>query len=212
MEEDNYMIAKRIFSTHADTYRARFWDVSRYAATLLRFAASLPSGARVLELGCGPGNVTSVFLQERPDLQICATDFSPEMVALAQLVHPSLETLVLDVRDFSEIDRTFEGIAAGFVLPYINEEDTRRFLREASRRLTSGGFLYLSTMVENSTQRSGLRTNSAGDTVYMYYHPASDLLRWLADAGFTVTFQTLDFYTAGDGTVTSDIALVARLS
>lgn len=210
--EDNYLIAKRIFSTHADTYRARFWDVSRYAATLLRFAASLPSGARVLELGCGPGNVTSVFLLERPDLKICATDFSPEMVALAQREHPSLETLLLDVRDLSRIDRTFEGIAAGFVLPYINEEDTRRFLEEASRRLVPGGLFYLSTMVENATQRSGIRTNSAGDTIYMYYHSASNLLRWVAQAGFTVTLQTLDFYPAGDGTVTSDMALVARLS
>lgn len=212
MTYDNYLITKRIFSTHAETYRTRFWDVSRYTASLNRFASSLPASARVLELGCGPGNVTSYLLNQRPDLSICATDFSPEMVSIAKEENPSCETRVLDVRDLGTLNRRFEGIVSGFVIPYLNEVDTRRFLCAAADALTDGGILYVSGMVESDTQRSGIRTNSAGDTVYMYYHRAYELCKWIHQAGFDIFLQTRHGYPAGDGTMTQDLAILARKS
>ncbi len=210
MANGNYLIAKRIFSAHAQLYRERFWDVSRYAGSLLHFAASLPKNARVLELGCGPGNVTAFLLERFRDFTIYATDFSPEMVALAQEANPSCEASVFDVCQLATWDRPVEGILSGFVIPYLNEADTRAFLKNAAALLPTGGTLYVSGMVANATQQSGERTNSQEDTIYMYYHRAADLLDWIQDYGFAVTFQTLDFYPAGDGTTTSDMALVAR--
>ncbi|UMY65085.1 class I SAM-dependent methyltransferase [Flavobacterium sp. HJ-32-4] len=210
MADDNYLKAKRIFSQHAQLYRDRFWDVSRYAGSLSCFAASLPKGARVLELGCGPGNVTAFLLERYADLTIYPTDFSPEMVALAQQENPSCEASVFDVRQLASWERPVEGILSGFVIPYLNEADTRTFLKEAADVLPAGGMLYVSGMVENATQQSGERTNSQGDVLYMYYHRLSDLLDWVQESGFHVTFQTVDYYPAGDGTTTSDCAIVAR--
>lgn len=210
MEDDNYLKAKRIFSKHAQLYRERFWDVSRYAGSLSRFAVSLPVGARVLELGCGPGNVTDFLLQRHPHLTIYATDFSQEMVALAQKENPSVEASVFDVRQLASWERPVEGILSGFVIPYLNEADTRTFLDDAAALLPTGGMLYVSGMVANATQQSGERTNSQGDVLYMHYHRLSDLLDWVQESGFHVIFQTLDYYPAGDGTTTSDCALVAR--
>lgn len=58
-------------------YRGRpFYDL------LTRVAASAPS--RVVDLGCGPGNLTETLGQRWPGATLEAWDSSPEMVAAAQ--------------------------------------------------------------------------------------------------------------------------------
>jgi len=40
--------------------------------------------AKVLELACGPGNITKCLLSKRPDLEILATDIAPNILELAK--------------------------------------------------------------------------------------------------------------------------------
>ena len=44
----------------------------------------------VLELGCGPGNLSKQLLSLRPDLKITATDLAPDMLEIAQETNPSI--------------------------------------------------------------------------------------------------------------------------
>src|SRR5256885_9454937 len=76
------------------------WDPAQY----LRFAAErarpfhdlvnrieVESPARVVDLGCGPGNVTATLLDRWPDATVVGIDSSPEMIAKAtELTGPRL--------------------------------------------------------------------------------------------------------------------------
>src|SRR4051812_32053864 len=44
---------------------------------------ALPDGARVLDVGTGPGALPRLIAAQRPDLQVDAVDLSPEMIAQA---------------------------------------------------------------------------------------------------------------------------------
>jgi trans-aconitate methyltransferase len=61
--------AARIFDRHAEQYAAKYGDVGRYTLSLGAFLNVMPHQAEVLELACGPGNVTRHLLGRRPDLK-----------------------------------------------------------------------------------------------------------------------------------------------
>ncbi len=57
----------------------------RFVADL---AASLPTGARVLDVGTGPGYLPAYLARPRPDLDLWGLDFSYSMIRRAQKRHP----------------------------------------------------------------------------------------------------------------------------
>ena len=75
------------------------WDPDRYLVyadergrpfvdLLARVAAEPP--ARVVDLGCGPGNLTALLAERWPGADVLGVDSSPEMVAQAAATVPSL--------------------------------------------------------------------------------------------------------------------------
>lgn len=77
----------------------RRWQPARqyYRDRLARlFAFSVPPGMRVLEVGCGTGDLLAAL---RPGYGV-GIDFSPEMVKLARARHPELRFEEADAHDF----------------------------------------------------------------------------------------------------------------
>lgn len=73
-----------------------------YVELLARVDARSPR--RIIDLGCGPGNLTARLAQRWPGARIEAWDSSPDMVAAAQA--RGLDARLGDVRDWSPTDDT----------------------------------------------------------------------------------------------------------
>lgn len=71
-------------------------DRTRPAAEL---AAAIPGDApaRVLDLGCGPGNSTAVLAARFPNARLLGVDNSPAMVAAARAAYPQYEFAACDI-------------------------------------------------------------------------------------------------------------------
>jgi phosphoserine phosphatase len=69
---------KRLYSLIAEPYTKRYADDRSDAPIIDTFAASLRPGARVLDLGCGPGTFTSYL--DQLDFDAVGVDLSPEML------------------------------------------------------------------------------------------------------------------------------------
>jgi release factor glutamine methyltransferase len=78
--------------------------------TLVEAALDLPRGARVVDVGTGSGAVALALKDERPDLDVVATDASPDALAVARA---NAERLGLEVR-FLEGD-LLDGAGVGAV-------------------------------------------------------------------------------------------------
>ncbi|KIW63232.1 hypothetical protein PV04_10095 [Phialophora macrospora] len=61
----------------------------------------LKSPARVVDLGCGPGNSTAVLAAHFPHAHITGVDSSPDMIAQARARLPGVEFSLGDLRDFA---------------------------------------------------------------------------------------------------------------
>lgn len=85
------------------------WDPERYLTfadergrpfveLIARVDADAPR--TVVDLGCGPGNLTALLADRWPSAQIAGVDSSPEMIATAQAAHEGIDFTVGDLRDW----------------------------------------------------------------------------------------------------------------
>ena len=159
----------------AQLYEEHFMGLNLYDDTYDLFCELLPKeSAEILELGCGPGNITQYLAHKRPNDQILAVDYAPNMIELAQHHNSNVEFEVLDCRQLDQIQRNFDGIICGFILPYLNSSEVSDLIRNCSKKLNRNGILYLS-FVDGDEKNSGFLSGSTGDRTYFYYHSLSTL-------------------------------------
>ena len=204
--------AADLFNKYAESYQEKYMDVALYAASLDLFCAHLPDeNAEILELACGPGNVTQYLLTKSPGLKILGTDLAPNMIELARKNNPSAQFEVLDCRQISSLGRTFDAIMFGFGLPYLSKSEALDFIRDAAKRLKPKGLIYLSTM-EDDYSKSGIQTSSGGDQLYMYFHEAAYLEQALKEQGFQIIALNRQEFPTEKSEKTMDLLILARLS
>jgi trans-aconitate methyltransferase len=199
-----------IFDKHASDYKDKFMDVNMYAETFDLFCRNIEKeNADILELACGPGNITNYLLDKRPDFKILGTDLAPSMLELAKINNPGTEFKLMDCRELNTIDQKFDGIMCGFCLPYVSEEEAVKLIADALELLNPKGLIYISTMEENEDIQSGVRTSSHGDKMYMYYHKADYLTNALIENNFKIIeLQRLN-YPGPDGKKVTDLIIIA---
>src|SRR5690349_18694421 len=97
---DRTKMAVDIFNKHAQIYQHKYMDVSMYHDTLDAFCNSIPKhNAQILEIACGPGNITQYLLQQRPGFNILGTDLAPNMLELARANNPEAKFKEMDGRN-----------------------------------------------------------------------------------------------------------------
>lgn len=202
----------QIFDKRAVDYQNKFMDVSLYHDGLDIFCNSIKKQkAEILELACGPGNITKYLLQKRPDFSILATDLSPNMIALGKINNPKAVFQLMDCRDLQQLNKKYDGIMCGFALPYLSKEAVKSIVFNAITVLKPNGLLYLSTM-EGDYNQSGFRKSSDGkEEIYQYFYSADFLKKLLEANGLqTIYFQRME-YDAADGSKISDIILIGQM-
>ncbi len=198
-----------LFDKYAAQYQEKFMDQAWYGDTFDLLCRHLPSTARVLEVACGPGNITRALLHRRPDLCILATDLAPNMLELAAQNNPAAQCRLMDMRDIGGLDRDFDAVVCGFGLPYLDREEALRFISDAAAILLPGGILYFSTM-EDDYGQSGFRTGSTGDALWIHFHEAGYLLQALRDSGLSLLALLRRDFTGQDGASFQDLILIAK--
>lgn len=211
-EQNKTRMAVGVFDLRANEYQDKFMNVDLYGDALDLFCDSVQAeNARVLDIACGPGNLTRYLLDRRPDFQVLGIDLSPNMLLLAQSNDPEAEFRLMDCREITRLDETYDAIVCGFCLPYLSKEEALALLRDACGLLRPGGVLYLSTM-ENTYSGPMLQRSSYGDELFMYYHEAGYLTKTLEENGCRILTEQYKSYPAPDGTMTTDLVVVAMYS
>ena len=207
---DKTKMAVAVFDQNASAYQDKFMDVHQYKVSLDIFCRIVEKkNAGVLELACGPGNITRYLLEQRPDFKILGTDLSPNMLELARQQNPGSIFQLMDCRDIDTLNATFDAIMCSFALPYLSKEEAIKLIADAAMLLTEKGALYLSTM-EDDYSKSGLETSSSGNQLYMHYHEAGYLVDALEKNGFRVIDLKRQHFISGEVKMT-DLIIVARL-
>ena len=187
---DNYKETFKTWNKVATIYQDKFMDLNLYDETYDFFCEILESAnAKILEIGCGPGNTTKYLLSKQPNLRIEGIDIAPKMVELAKINNPSAHFKVMDIRKLNEFNTKFDAIMCGFCIPYLSENDCSKLINDSKNILTKRGILYIS-FVEGDQNKSGFQSGSTGDRVYFYYHSLENLKKKL----FENTFELIKLF------------------
>lgn len=182
---------KSIFDTFAEDYQNKYMDVSAYKDTLDFFCdVAEKEEAEMLEIACGPGNITNYLLEKRPDFKILGIDIAPKMIDLAMKNNPSATFQIMDARTIHQLRQSFDGVLCGFGLPYLSKEEVIELVRQVSRIIVPKGVFYISTMEDEYDKSGYLTPSSGGDKqLFTYYHQADYLVESLLESGFKILKQ-----------------------
>lgn len=206
---DKYKITFEAWNKVAQLYQEKFMDLKLYDVTYDIFCELiLERHPEILEIGCGPGNITRYMLSVRPDFNILGIDVAPNMVDLARRNNPVAQFEVMDVRNMDKLKTKFDGIVCGFCLPYLSKEDCQKLIEDCKNLLTDEGIVYLS-FVEGNYNNSGYQFGSSGDKTYFYYHELENLSANLNENGFEIMNLQHKHYDKKDEVETHTI-LIAR--
>lgn len=99
---------------------------------------------RILDIGCGPGNLTVQFLRDGTELR--AIDISPRMVELTR--GRGVDAQIADVESIPFTEGEFDCVFAGWVLYHAPNLD--QAIAECARVVAPGGRLVASTIAEDN--------------------------------------------------------------
>ncbi len=207
---DKSKMAIEVFDKCANAYQDKFMDLDLYHDSFDEFCNNIKKvDADILDVACGPGNITRYLLKHRPDFKILGVDLSPKMIALAQKNNPQAEFQVMDCRSISALNKQYDGLICGFCLPYLSKEESIELIKNASKVLTINGLIYISTMEDDYSQ-SGYKTSSSGDKMFIHYHEADYLTQALNENGFKIIDLHRQIYTTQDESPTIDLIIIAE--
>jgi SAM-dependent methyltransferase len=128
---------------------------------------ALRKGARVLDLGCGVGDLTRAMARRHPTVGFVGVDVSPAMLDLARNQPKGPGTVRFVLGDGRTLPRVGQLDAAWSVIlfQHIPGEARRGYVREVAERLKAGGILCVQLVDDD----------------------AADAARWCAEAGLKVT-------------------------
>ncbi len=151
------------------------------ARWLTRFSDGLPSGGRVLDLGCGTGDpIGSWLIGEGFDYT--GVDIAEAMLDIARTRWPAKDWRQGDMRDM-DIGVTFDGIIAWNSFFHLTRDEQRACLPRLGQHLKPGGHLMVTV-----GHGDGEVTGHVGDAIV--YHASlspAEYARLLEDNGMAMT-------------------------
>ncbi|MEE9281928.1 MAG: methyltransferase domain-containing protein [Myxococcota bacterium] len=109
--------------------------------------ADLQPGHRVLDVGCGTGNLTLLTKRLHPDLEVVGLDPDPKALARARRKADRAGlTVQLDLGFSQELpypDASFDRVLSSFMFHHLDRDTKAATLRETRRVLAPGGSLHL---------------------------------------------------------------------
>lgn len=194
----------------ASLYEDKFMDLPYYNESYDAICSLVQTkGAKILEIGCGPGNISKYLLKKRPDFEITGIDVAPNMVELAKKNNPKAEFISMDSRDILSLNKKFDAIICGFCIPYLNKIDCQNLFNDCSKLLNEDGLIYMS-FVHGNSEQSGYQTNSAGDRMYFHFHQREKVESWMIESGFIMVKSFKVEYPKANEMVDIHDVLIAR--
>ena len=179
-----------------------------------------PNQGKLLELGCGAGNVSIGFAQV--GYEVTGVDIAPTAISWAienaAEANVSINFLQGDVLELTGIaDDSFDVVLDGHCFHCIIGEDRARFLQSARHVLRVGGILAISTMCNQVPDTKFFRENfdpqsrcmMRGDVATRYIGDSNDILAEIMSAGFRLL--DVDIMTPQHQEDLADLRLLAAL-
>jgi ubiquinone/menaquinone biosynthesis C-methylase UbiE len=198
-----------VYNKCAKNFEANFMDLKYYKKSFEEFIKLIKKDSKILDVGCGPGNVAKFLMDNNPNFEITGIDYSAEMVNLAKKNVLGVDFLVQDARKMNFEKNSFNVVMAAFVAPYLDTKELDNFITNISNYLTKNGLFYFSCM---EGKISGFEKTSFSDGLELYvnYHAREEIISYFKKNNLEIINFEHQPYPEKDGTFTTDLIFFAK--
>lgn len=183
---DKSLSAVKVYDKIAEKYTEIFFKDFSDKTELNLFLSYLPHGAKILDVGCGPGNITQYFLQKGFDCE--GIDLSQGMIKMAKKRVPEGNFKVADLRKLDYPENSFDALIAAYSFMHIPQQDTRKTLKGFKRILKPRGIFFL-IVKEGKGERFLKEPLDSSEKCYVKLWQIPEALRLLRDLHFDILYE-----------------------
>lgn len=168
---------------------ARLFGMNKVYEALIA-QAELADADRVLEIGCGTGNVTIRAKRGHPAIEVVGCDTDPRALARAQRKARGLSGISFDrayAQKLPYADGEFDRVLSSMMLHHLDDDVKADAAAEVFRVLRPGGRLHLVDVGGDMTVRDGLAARRMLRSRHVAGNLGDSIPRLLRTAGFDCT-------------------------
>ena len=196
--KDRNVIIVETFDRVASAYQDKFMDFDLYNDGYDLICRLIREGGTMIDVGCGPGNISKYVASKRPDVNITMIDTAPNMLKLAKLNVPNAQCQLCDARSIRSLGSNFDAILFGFCFPYLSKDECIAAIADSYAMLNDDGLIYFS-YIEDHYSKSGYEKSTDQHDFYVFYHQADYLRDALQQHRFKVVAEYGKTYLRGGG-------------
>jgi len=196
------------YNNSARKYAEKFDNYPTYQNKMADFCRQyIPGGARILDLGCGPGNNIKTMLENDDTCRSTGVDLSAEFITIARERFPQLDFRQQDIRQLSG-PAQYEAVIASFCIVHLANAEVPDFFQTVSGLLATGGCLYLSYMNGNGCRFE--TTSFSRQEIFFNFYDDAYITAQLACNNLDILEINKAEYPEPDGSFTTDTFVYAR--
>ena len=199
---------KRVYRKYAKEFDENIASLEIYNASYYYLLEKIQDGAAVLDLACGPGNVSFYLKRYKPDLSITGVDISEEMIELAKARIKDGEFILKDICEIG-FDSQFDCVICAFGIPYLDLEATAHVMKTIKKSLKQDGHYYIS-YIEGIEQGYAKQSFTDNDELFIFSHPEEAVLEILDQQALSVIKRFEIDYHEKDGSITTEILYIGN--
>ena len=140
-----------------------------------RIAITVPE--RVIDLGCGPGNSTSVLAERWPGSELTGLDSSPEMIAAARNAYPHRTWRIDDIAAWAgQTDQTYDIVFSNAAFQWV--DDHPALFPKLLARVAGGGALAIQMPANLHAPAHRIMRELATSPAWRDYFPSQGVREW----------------------------------
>lgn len=160
--------------------------VPHYLELLSSFTENLPNNfkpKKLLDLGCGNGNVTTRLMQLFPDSHYTLLDASSEMLNLCSEHFKGFKVELIEsyFKDYSFENNCFDMIVAGFSLHHCDSQEKQMLFKRIYNSLKKGGIFSYSDLMISKNKPEHLYLLDEWKTFVYKSFPDGEKWEWIMD-------------------------------
>lgn len=149
-----------------------------------KFIARLPSSAKIIDIGCGPGRDAKAF--SGFGIEVVGIDLSSKMIELARQNAPGCSFHVMDIEGLAFAPESFHGVWANCALLHVPKQNIPSVLDKMRIILKPKGILYLSVKQNHINESFGVDDRYGRLEKYWSFYEPDELVKLLNEAKFQI--------------------------
>lgn len=183
---DKNQIAVSTYNKIARRYTELIFDDKSDLPYVDKFFAHLLKNAKILDAGCGPGQLLKYILSKGYEAE--GVDLSEEMIKTANEKVPEGKFMLMDMRRLSYPDELFDGVISAYSLIHIPSAEVPDTLKEFNRVLKPHGFLLIMAQ-KGDADKIVSEPLDENEKIFINFFTREKLLTLLNEEGFEIVEQ-----------------------